>query len=134
LSVRSLVMATIEVSGTELLKAVQQLKPEEFDEFMTQALSLRSDSKVATLSATESKLIKQINRGLSDKLSSRYKQLVQKRKKGNLTEDELAELLDLTHQSETNNAERAAALLELANLRGIPIRFLMKQMGIKAAG
>jgi isopropylmalate/homocitrate/citramalate synthase len=126
-------MATIEVSGTELLKAVQQLEPEEFDEFMTQAISLRSRSKEGTLSAAESKLIKQINRGLLDKLSNRYKQLVQKRKRGTLTDDELGELLDLTHQSETNDAERAAALLELANLRHIPIRLLMKQMEIKAA-
>ena len=75
-------MATIEVSGTELLKAVQQLEPEEFDEFMTQAISLRSGSKGPTLSAAESNLIKQINRGLPDKLSNRYKQLVQKRKRG----------------------------------------------------
>jgi hypothetical protein len=126
-------MATIEVSGTELLKAVQQLEPEEFDEFMTQAISLRSGSKGPTLSVAESNLIKQINRGLPDKLSSRYKQLVQKRKRGTLNDDELAELLELTHQSENTDSERAAALLELARLRNIPVRLLMKQMGIKAA-
>jgi hypothetical protein len=85
------------------------------------------------LSAAESNLIKQINRGLPDKLSNRYKQLVQKRKRGTLNDDELAELLELTHQSENTDAERAAALLELARLRHIPVRLLMKQMGIKAA-
>jgi len=42
-------------------------------------------------------------------------------------------LLKPTHQFESQNADRAAALLELANLRGVPIRLLMKQTGITAA-
>jgi hypothetical protein len=50
-----------------------------------------------------------------------------------LTSDEHAELLKLTHEAENRDAERAAALLELAKLRRLPIRVLMKQMGIKAA-
>ena len=126
-------MATIEVSGPDLLKAVQQLGPEEFDAFLAQALLLRSPSKAGRLSPAESRLIRQINRGLSESTSSRYAQLIQKRKKKQLTKEELSELLQLTLEVETLDAERAAALVELARLQRVPLRKLMQQMGIKAA-
>ena len=126
-------MATIEVSGPDLLKAVRQLGPEELDAFLEQALSLRRRPRAATLSAEESRLIKRINRGLPDEVCSRYAQLLRKRKKRALTGNEHAELLKLTHEVESRDAERAAALLELAELRRVPTRMLMKQMGIKAA-
>ncbi|HEY2251395.1 MAG TPA: hypothetical protein VGH74_10060 [Planctomycetaceae bacterium] len=126
-------MATIEVSGPELLKAVQRLGPEEFDAFLEQALLLRRHAKADKLSPVESRLIKRINRGLPQSLSRRYAQLAHKRKAKTLSQDELAELLKLTHDVENLDAERAAALLELATLRQVPIRMLMRQMGIKAA-
>ena len=126
-------MATIQVSGPDLLRAVQQLGPEELDVFLQQALSLRNQPKTATLSAEESRLIKQINRGLPEEVRSRYAQLLHKRKKRALTGNERTELLKLTREVESRDAERAAALLELAKLRRVPIRMLMKQMGIKAA-
>jgi hypothetical protein len=126
-------MPTIEVSGPELLKAVQQLAPEELDEFLEKALLLRNQPSADKLSAEESRLIKRINRGLPEAMCSRYARLSQIRKKKSLSAEEQAELLKLTHEFESRDADRAAALLELANLRGIPIRVLMKQMGIKAA-
>jgi hypothetical protein len=49
-----------------------------------------------------------------------------------LTEKEHTELLALTSAAENQDAGRAAALLELATLRRLPIRVLMKQMGIQA--
>lgn len=126
-------MATIEVSGPELLRAVQQLAPEELDAFLEKALLLRSQPRADKLSAEESKLIQRINRGLPEAVCSRYARLSQKRKKKSLSDKEHGELLKLTHQLESRDADRAAALLDLANLRRIPIRLLMKQMGIKAA-
>jgi hypothetical protein len=126
-------MATIEVSGPELLKAVEQLGPDELDAFLEKALLLRNQPRAVKLSAEESRLIKRINRGLPEAACSRYARLSQKRKKKSLSEKEHGELLRLTHEFESRDADRAAALLELANLRRIPIRLLMKQMGIKAA-
>jgi hypothetical protein len=125
-------MATIEVSGPELLKAVQQLAPEELDAFLEKALLLRSQPKADKLSAEESRLIRRINRGLPEAVCDRYRRLSLKRKKKSLSDREHGELLKLTHELESRDAERAAALLELANLRQIPVRLLMKQMGIKA--
>jgi hypothetical protein len=126
-------MPTIEVSGPELLKAVQQLAPEELDAFLERALSLRSQPTADKLTAEESKLIKRINRGLPAAICSRYARLSQKRKKNSLSDKEHADLLKLTNEFESRDADRAEALLELAKLRRIPIRLLMKQMGIKAA-
>lgn len=126
-------MATIQISGPDLLKAVKQLGPDELDAFLEQALSLRGRHKAATLSAQESRLIKRINRGLSEEFRNRYAQLVQKRKRRSLTDGEHTELLQLTHEAETRDMERAAALWELAKLRRVPVRTLMKHMGIKAA-
>ncbi len=126
-------MATIGVSGPELLKAVQQLAPEELDAFLEKALLLRNQPTADKLSAEESRLIKRINRGVPEAICSRYARLSQKRKKNSLSDKERAELLKLTHEFESRDADRAAALLELADLRRIPIRLLMKQMGIKAA-
>jgi hypothetical protein len=41
-------------------------------------------------------------------------------------------VLKLTHKAESQDADRAAALLELAKLRRVPVRLLMKQMSIEA--
>ena len=107
------------------------MTPEEFDAFIERAVSLRVQSKPSSLSPEETELIKRINRGLPAELSKRAARLTQRRKKGILTADEHHELLELTHAAETRDADRAAALLELAKLRRVPLRSLMKQMGIE---
>jgi hypothetical protein len=124
-------MPTIEISPQNLLEAVKQMAPKEFDAFIERALSLRAPSKPSTLSARETKLISRINRGMPEKLSKRCGQLTQRLKKEILTADEHLELLELTREAENRDADRAAALLELAKLRRVPLRILMKQMGIE---
>ena len=68
-------MPTIAANGKHLLDAVKQMAPEEFDAFIDEALSVRTQAKSAILSAAETKLIKRINRGLPSRLSKRYAQL-----------------------------------------------------------
>lgn len=125
-------MSTIHASRPELLKAVKKLEADELDAFIEQALSLRARSRATTLSATETRLLKRINQGMSEELCSRYEELARRRQKGTLTADEHTELLKLTHELESRDADRAAALWELAQLRRVPIRILMKHLGIKA--
>ena len=125
-------MPTIEISEKELLEVVKRMTPEEFDAFIEQALALRAPPKAATLSAEETNLIQRINRGLPVDLCKRHAQLTMRRKKGNLTAEEHQELLELTRQAESQDVDRASALLELAKLRRLPVRMLMKQMGIQA--
>jgi hypothetical protein len=94
-------------------------------------LSVRPRARTTTLSAQETKLIQRINRGLPMEFSNRYNQLAQRRKKGTLTPEEHRELLKLTHEAESRDADRADALLALAKRRRLPVRTLMKQMGIR---
>ena len=124
-------MPTIEANGKDLLDAVKKMGPDEFDAFIERALSARPRTQTATLSTAETKLIKRINRGLPADLSDRYAYLIGRRRKRSLTSDEHLELLKLTHEAESQDADRAAALLELAKLRRVPVRRLMKEMGIQ---
>lgn len=118
------------IHAPDLLNAIKKLGPDELDAFIDQALSLRRP-RPKTLSAAETRLLKRINRGLPEALCSRYEELVGKRQKQTLTTDEHRELLKLTHDVESRDADRAAALWELAQLRRVPLRVLMKQLGIK---
>jgi hypothetical protein len=124
-------MPTAQTNGKNLLDVIKRMGPKEFDAFIEQALSARPRPRATTLSAVETKLIRRINRGLSPEFSERYAYLVGRRKKGNLRPEEHQELLQLTHEAEGQDADRAAALLELAKLRHVPVRTLMKQMGIQ---
>lgn len=126
-------MPTIEISNDDLVNAVRQMSRKEFDAFIEQILSLRTQPNAAILSGEETNLIKRINRGLPEELCKRFAQLSGRRKKGRLNAQEHQELLELTHEAESQDADRAAALLELAKLRQMPLRTLMKQMGIQAS-
>jgi hypothetical protein len=125
-------MAAIQVNGKALLDTVRQMSPEEFEAFLDEALSLRTPSKANRLSARETRLVKRINRGLPVSLRKRHAQLSARREGGILTAHEHEELLKLTHEAESRDADRAGALVELAKLRRLPVRALMKQMGIEA--
>lgn len=124
-------MPPITANGKDLLELVKRMPPEEYATFIEKALAVRPSPRAATLSAKETRLIERINRGLPLETSNRYAHLIARRKKEDLSREELQELLQLTHVAESQDAERAAALLELAKLRGVRMRFLMKQMGIQ---
>lgn len=124
-------MPTVDVGAKDLLDAVVQMAPDEFDAFLEKALKVRQATRPATLSSEETALIRRINRALPSTMNNRYAHLISRRKKGRLTEPEHEELLHLTHEAESIDADRAAALLELAKLRRLPVRTLMKQMGIQ---
>ncbi len=124
-------MPPIENNGAGLLELVKKLPREEYDAFIETALALRPPARTSMLSAKETKLVERINRGLPLETSDRYGHLMSRRKKRSLTDDEQQELLKLTHIAESQDADRAAALLELAKLRQVSVRALMKQLGIQ---
>jgi hypothetical protein len=122
----------VEARSQRLLDAVKKLPPDEFDALIADALALRRPSQSPRLSAAETRLLKRINRGLPATFCERYARLRAQLKKGTLTPEAHQELLRLTGEAERRDAERAAALFELATLRGVPVRGLMKQLGIQA--
>jgi hypothetical protein len=74
-------MPTTAVNRKDLLDAVKQMPPDDFEAFIQEALLLRKPPP-ATLSAQETKLVKQINRGLPQEMRRRCAQLIGRQKKG----------------------------------------------------
>jgi hypothetical protein len=62
----------------------------------------------------------------------RHEALVARRRAGTLEEEERAELLRLTDEMETADAEKLERLASLARLRGVSLDTLMQNLGIQA--
>jgi len=71
-----------------------------------------------------------INQGFPEGLRERLATLRRKREDEVITDAEYEELTRLTDRAEELHAERMAALVELAQLRGISLSVLMDQLGI----
>jgi hypothetical protein len=129
-------MPTIQVeahiSGRELLRAVEQLNPTEFQQFVTQVLTLRAERQAPRLPAADTELLLRINEGLPEEVRQRYEHLISKRQDQTLTPNEHAELLHLTDEVEQREAGRLAALAELAQLRKTSLAELAEALGIRA--
>lgn len=125
-------MPSITTRAQSILDQVRQLPPNELDAFIEQTLSIRAEQPRAVLSSKETVLLQRINRGLTPEFCRRFNRLIGRREKGTLTPDEHQELLRLSHDAEMLDADRADALVELAKVRRVPVRVLMKQLGIKA--
>jgi hypothetical protein len=129
-------MPTIQVeahlSRRDLLRAAEQLEPAELQQFVTDVLGLRARHQAPRLSAPESELLLIVNRGLPEDLQGRYRALLAKRRQQNLAPEEQAELLRLTDQVEQLEADRLAALSELAQVRQTTLADLMRGLGLQA--
>ena len=88
------------------------------------------DPTAPCLDAEQSRLLEDINRGLSQTQWSRYYALVAKRQSAALTDDEYAELTAASNRIEELNAHRMERLAELARLRGTSLSELLDQLGI----
>jgi hypothetical protein len=122
-----------QVSNRDLLRAVEQLPANELNHFVEEVLALRSQRDAPRLSATETELLLRINRGLPEDRWQRYEELIGKRRAETLTAAELAELQGCTDEAEQCEADRLAALAQLAQLRQTTLSQLMASLGISPA-
>lgn len=81
--------------------------------------------------AREGDLLREIGQGLPETFWNRYRLLAARRQEETLTPDEQAELVGLTDQTEELTLRRTRALVELSHRRGVPLRTLVQQMGIR---
>ena len=129
-------MPTIQVEAnvtrTDLLRAAQQLPADELRAFVGDILGLQAQLNASRLPARESALLLQINKGLPAALEARCRELISKRRNQTLSEEEQRELVGLTDQIEELQANRAAALAEVAQLRQTTLAQLMDDLGIQA--
>ena len=125
---------TLPPSQEELFHVIEQLDREDLDELASCVQALRAERRPDVLTKSETELMKQINLGIIPATWERYAFLRKRKKDQVLTESEYEELLTISDKIEMANAERIEALGELANLRGISIRALMRSLGITSPG
>jgi len=90
------------------------------------------DLPAPKLEKRESELLQKISLGLSADFWEKYRALVVTKENRPLTEPERATFIEMTDQIEAANAGRMKYLIELAQVRQIPLLQLMAQLGIKA--
>lgn len=88
-------------------------------------------SKATRFSPEESRLLLEINKGLSESTWLRYRELVQRRDAELLTPAEYDELSELSDLIEEVHANRMECLAQLAELRGITMKELMAELSIE---
>ena len=118
------------VSLEELIQGVTQLEGEELDTFIQQILAIRARRNAPNLEARESELLERINQGLPAPSRERWQVLEAKRRAERLSEEEQAELIELSDALEALNVQRLKYLSELALLRQTDLRTLMEELGI----
>ncbi len=127
------VQVEAQLSSDTLLQAAEQLSLSELEELEARLRALSARRKAPSLSHEESVLLLTINQGLSSSERGRLDELVDKRREEMITPAEYRELLDLTDKSENLNAQRVAALADLARLRGVSLPEVMDQLGLRAS-
>ena len=119
-----------QLSPEQIISAASHLSLPELKQVLASILALQAERTAPRLSAEESTLLVRINQGFSENLRERLATLREKREDGIITDAEYEELTRLTDRAEELHAERMAALVELAQLRGISLSVLMDQLGI----
>jgi hypothetical protein len=120
-----------EAIADKLLETVEQFSLPELEKFVDKVLALRARRVAPVLTREESELFMTINQGLSADKQARFDKLVRKRRQSRLSDNEHEELLSLVDEIENMDARRAEALGKLAAERGVPLRELMDELGIK---
>ena len=120
------------MSTSQLLRAVAQLSWEDFQEFMSRAVALQPvPPEAPRLSRRETALLLKINAGPPPEWQSSYTKLLEKRRAGRVSAEEERQLLKLVDKMERYDVKRMEWLTELAALRKLPLRVLIKSLGLK---
>jgi hypothetical protein len=121
---------TGQLSTDQIISAVSHLSLSELEHILDHILALQAERKATHLSEMESALLVRINQGLPSDLRARLSLLRDRREDDTITDAEYEDLTQLTDRAEELHAERMAALVELATLRGVSLSVLMHQLGI----
>jgi hypothetical protein len=119
-----------QLSPEQIISAVSHLSLPELKQVLESLLALQAERNAPRLSAAESALLLRINQGLPKGLRERIATLRGRREDEVITDTEYEELTQLTDRAEELHADRMAALVELAQLRGVSLPVLMDQLGI----
>lgn len=119
-----------EVSLESMIRGVEQLSTPDLEQLVDRVLAVRARRRAPSLSRKETDLLRNINQGLPISTQQRFDELTAKRRADTLKPDEHQELLQALDQIEQYDVKRLEALAELAQVRNVSIRVLMKDLGI----
>lgn len=121
-----------EIPLKTLLHGVSQLDTNHLEQFTHDVLALRAQRRAPHLPPQEAELLQQINEAvLPPPQQARLQALLNQRKEGLLTDEAQQELIDLMTEVEEKDAQRITLLAELAQLRGVSLREVMEQLGLR---
>lgn len=116
----------------DLLKAVEQLPPQELTKFVRQALALQAKQGAALLADDEEQaILAVVEQQLPPDLQARLDTLRAESRQRPLTVSEQAELLQFVQQVEGYDLQRTEALIELAQKRGVSVSTLLTELGLE---
>lgn len=119
-----------ETTLDQVLTGAAQLDTVALEEVLQQVSRLLAHRKAPSVPQREVELLQQISNYLAPAVRVRYHELNAKLHNEVITEAEHQEFLTLVDQVELADAKRLQSLLELAQLRGVSLATLMKQLGL----
>lgn len=125
------VTSKINIDLNQLLVGVEQLETADLEAFFEQVSLLLAQRKAPSLSAKETELLQEINRGVPTEIQQLYDNLRIKLRSETITSEEHKELLTLVETVEQTDAKRLESLIVLSQLRQISLPELMKQLDIQ---
>jgi ABC-type uncharacterized transport system ATPase subunit len=122
------------MSVDELFKAVDDLSEADLENLMCRARAARTRRNPSVLSEQETTLLLKINHALPEAIHQEFITLRDRRDADIITDTEYERLLEVSDRIEELAADRAIALVELANLRQVSLMQVMDDLGIVGAG
>ncbi len=128
-------MITVEIPAKftvdDLLKAVEQLPPQELTKFARQVVALQAKQGGGLLADDEEQvLLSVVEQRLPPDLQARLDTLRAESRHRPLTTSEQTELLQFVQRVEQQDLQRTEALIELAQKRGISLPALLDELGL----
>lgn len=117
-------------SADELLAEAALLSADDLERLVREVLALRADRIAPHVETEESRLLEEINAGVPEELTRRYRELSRRRRAERLTSQEYDELIRLGDTVEQYEVVRVQRLMELARLRRMSLPQLLKSLRI----
>ena len=128
------IRGNLQITANDLLNGIEQLGNSDLEDFIHRILLIKAKRYAPKVDELELDLLSKINKGLDNAIYQRLDALTAKRKSETISKEEYKELLDLVEIIENENVERLRYLGQLAQLKNISVRTLMKQLDIKPRG
>ncbi|HLJ54127.1 MAG TPA: hypothetical protein VKT77_03755 [Chthonomonadaceae bacterium] len=118
----------------DIVRAIERLDNPDLDTVVERALRIRAERNAPHLSARETELFSQINQVADEATWDRYRDLRSRRESPDFTRQDLEELTNLYDTIELQHARRIRAVIELAQIRKLPVEELMDRLGLVSPG